>query len=293
MSTLKPPAPGSVLDRILLNKRDEVAAAMRLTGLPRLREAAAGAPPARPFAAALRAPAGDGPPRLIAEIKKVSPSRADLAPDLDVRATARRYAAAGASAISVLTDARFFGGSLDDLRAVRAEVDLPLLRKDFLFTPYQLFEARAAGADAALLIVAALASPLGDPEVTDAPRSPGAPDLAVAGERLSVLLAAARAAGVDCLVEVHDAPELEVALRAGAAVIGINNRDLRTLETRLEVTDRLAGGVPAGAVLVSESGIETGADARRVRRAGASAILVGSAIVTAPDPRAKIEELLG
>jgi indole-3-glycerol phosphate synthase len=289
MST--PPARGTVLDRILLNKRAEVAAAMRQTSLPRVREAAAGAAPARSFASALRALPG-APPRLIAEIKKVSPSRADLAPHLDVRATARHYAAAGASAISVLTDFRFFGGSLDDLRAVRAEVDLPLLRKDFLFTPYQLFEARAAGADAALLIVAALASPLGDAEALEAPVGPGSPDLTKAGERLGALLEAAGAAGVACLVEVHDAPELEVALRAGATVVGINNRDLRTLETRLEVTEALAPGVPDGTVLVSESGIETGADARRLRRAGASAILVGSAIVTASDPEAKIKELL-
>jgi indole-3-glycerol phosphate synthase len=287
-----PPAPGSVLDRILLNKRAEVAAAVRQTGLPRVREGAAGAPPARSFAAALRALPGAAP-RLIAEIKKVSPSRADLAPHLDVRETARHYAAAGASAISVLTDARYFGGSLDDLRAVRAEVDLPLLRKDFLFTPYQLFEARAAGADAALLIVAALASPLGDAEDLEAPVAPGAPDLARAGERLGALLEVAGGAGIACLVEVHDGPELEVAVRAGATVIGINNRDLRTLETHLEVTEALAPGVPEGAVLVSESGIETGADVRRLRRAGASAILVGSAIVTASDPRAKIKELLG
>ena len=286
----------SVLDRILTAKRGELAAAVRRTSLPRLREAVAARPPALPFPASVRA-ATDAPPRLIAEIKKVSPSRGDLAPSLDVPGTARDYALAGASAISVLTDAPFFGGSLDDLRAVREEVDLPLLRKDFLFSPYQLFEARAAGADAALLIVAALAGPFGRPDGLDETVEPGPPDLALAGERLSALLDAAEGIGIACLVEVHDEAELEVALRSGAEVIGINNRDLRTLETRLEVTERLAPLVPSGArermVLVSESGIESPADVRRVRRAGASAILVGSAIVAAPDPRAKILQLLG
>jgi indole-3-glycerol phosphate synthase len=283
----------SVLDRILANKRAEVAEAMRRRSLPRVREKAATArPPARDFLAALRTPPGAGPPRLIAEIKKSSPSRADLAPTLDVRETARSYARAGASAISVLTDSRFFGGSLEDLEAVRQEVDLPLLRKDFLIHPYQLFEARAAGADAALLIVAALASPLGSPEGLDDAVEPGGPDFGAARERLEALLEGARAAGVAGLVEVHDLPEMEVARAAGAVLIGINNRDLRTLETHLEVTERLAPAAPAGAILVSESGVETGADVRRLRRAGASAVLVGSALVSAPDPAARVRELL-
>jgi indole-3-glycerol phosphate synthase len=283
----------SVLDEILLHKRAELAASERAAGLPRVREAAAAQAPARAFARALTPAAGEEAPRLIAEIKKLSPSRADLAPALDVRAAARAYRAAGASAISVLTDARFFGGALDDLRAVRAEVELPLLRKDFLFSPYQLFEARVAGADAALLIVAALASPLTDLSRPAEDVAPGPPDLAVAGERLRGLLAAARAAGLECLVEVHDAQELEVALGAGAPVVGINNRDLRTLQTRLDVTETLAGRVPPGTLLVSESGIESAEDVRRVRQAGADAILVGSAIVGAPDPAAKIRELIG
>jgi indole-3-glycerol phosphate synthase len=281
----------SVLDRILVHKRAEVAESMRRRSLPRVREAASTRPPARDFLAALRTPAG-GPPRLIAEIKKSSPSRADLAPALDVRETARIYARAGASAISVLTDSRFFGGSLEDLAAVRQEVELPLLRKDFLLHPYQLFEARAAGADAALLIVAALASPLGSPEGLERAVEPGAPDYGAARERLEALLEGARGAGVACLVEVHDLPEMEVARAAGAEIIGINNRDLRTLETHLEVTERLAPAAPAGAVLVSESGVETGADVRRLRRAGASAVLVGSAIVSAPDPEVRVRELL-
>ncbi|MDQ3703321.1 MAG: indole-3-glycerol phosphate synthase TrpC [Chloroflexota bacterium] len=315
-----------MLDTILQNKRGELAAAQRAVSRARLEELAGAQPASRPFRAALQAGPDESAPRLIAEIKKSSPARGPLALGLDVRATARTYQDAGASAISVLTDARFFGGSLDDLRAVRAEVSVPILRKDFLFSPYQLWEARAAGADAALLIVAALASPLVDltdlRDVEDlvAPIDPGAPDLQRAAERLADLLEAARSAGLECLVEVHDAAELDVAVRSGAGVIGINNRDLRTLETRLEVTERLAGGMahapgrsaergreaavlvsasgggdaPARsqAVLVSESGIESADDVRRVRRAGASAILVGSAIVAAPDVGAKIRELL-
>jgi indole-3-glycerol phosphate synthase len=284
-----------ILDEILRHKRVEVAAAQRAASLPALRETAAAAPAPRPFAAALRAAGAGpgGPPRLIAEIKKRSPAKGTLAPALDVRATARLYAANGAAAISVLTDERFFGGSLDDLRAVRAEVDLPVLRKDFLFSPYQLIEARAAGGDAALLIVAALASPLADATDLDAPATPGKPDLAAARDRLEALLDAARRAGLECLVEVHDEAEMRVAIDARAPVIGINNRDLRTFETRLDVTERLAPLVPQGVVLVSESGIETAGDARRVRRAGAHAILVGSAIVSAADPAAKVRELAG
>jgi indole-3-glycerol phosphate synthase len=282
-----------ILDEILQHKRGEVAAAQRAAEPARVRDAALAQPPARPFALALHPSAPDAPPRLIAEIKKVSPAAGALAPHLDVAATARRYEAAGAAAVSVLTDRRFFGGSLDDLRAARAAVRLPVLRKDFLFTPYQLFEARAAGADAALLIVAALASPLADPSRLDGGLTPGPPDLPAARERLLALLDVSHAIGLECLVEVHDEAELGVALAAGAAIIGINNRDLRTFETSLDVTERLAPLVPPGAVLVSESGIATAADVRRLRRAGVSAILVGSAIVSAPDPGAKVRELAG
>ena len=297
-----------ILDDILRHKRREVAAAQRAAGLPRIKEAARAQTPALAFGAALRPAADGGPPRLIAEIKKASPAKGALAPELDVRATARLYEANGAAAISVLTDERFFAGSLDDLRLVRATVGLPVLRKDFIISPYQLFEARAAGADAALLIVAALASPLADPVEVEAEVEPGEPDLAMARRRLGDLLAAARSAGLECLVEVHDEAELEVAVDAGATIIGINNRDLRTFDTRLEVTERLAGylrsprsevrspksgGRTAGTVLVSESGISTAADVARVRRAGAAAVLVGSAIVEAPDRAAKLRELAG
>jgi len=286
----------TILDQILLHKRREVAAAMRAVSFPRVEEAAlASAPggPARPFAAALRPAAPGGTPRLIAEIKKRSPAKGSLAPTLDVPATARLYAEHGAAAMSVLTDAQFFGGGLDDLRAARAQVSIPVLRKDFVISPYQLFEARAAGADAALLIVAALASPLADTTSLEADVTPGEPDLPAAAGRLAALLAVAERAGLACLVEVHDEVELDVALGAGSHIVGVNNRDLRTFETRLEVTERLAPRIPPDVILVSESGIDTREDVERVRRAGAAAVLVGSAIVGSPDPAAKVRELAG
>jgi indole-3-glycerol phosphate synthase len=286
----------TILDDILHHKRNEVATAQRTVSLDQLHDQAARQAAARGFATALRVPAANGAPRLIAEIKKRSPSKGSLAPALDVVSTARLYESCGAAAISVLTDARFFAGHLDDLRAVRAAVSLPVLRKDFLFTSYQVVEARAAGADAVLLVVAALASPLADPARLDALPDPAVDDqlnLDVALDRLRALLGVAHEVGLDCLVEVHDEAEMAVAARAGAQVVGVNNRDLRTFETKLEVTERLAPLAPAGAVLVSESGIDTAADVQRVRRAGAGAILVGTSIVGAPDPAAKIRELLG
>jgi indole-3-glycerol phosphate synthase len=285
----------TILDEILTHKRREVAAAMQAVSFPCIEEAALASvadAPARSFAEALR-PAAGAPPRLIAEIKKRSPAKGSLAPALDVPATARLYAGNGAAAISVLTDAPFFSGTLDDLRVARAQVPIPVLRKDFVISPYQLFEARAAGADAALLIVAALASPLADATNLKAAVEPGEPNLTTAGERLASLLAAAQRAGLACLVEVHDEAELDVALRAGSRIVGVNNRDLRTFETRLEVTERLAPLVPPGVILVAESGISTRVDVERLRRAGATAILVGSAIVGAPDPAAKVRELAG
>ncbi|HEU5315118.1 MAG TPA: indole-3-glycerol phosphate synthase TrpC [Chloroflexota bacterium] len=261
----------SILDEILAHKRGEVAAAQAAVPLARLLDEAQAQPPARGFAAALRGPADASAPRLIAEIKKVSPAKGALNPDLDVRAMATVYERGGAAAISVLTAEKFFSGHLDDLRAVRGAVGLPVLRKDFVVDAYQLAEARAAGADAALLIVAAFDQPLP----------------AIAG-----LLKAARELGLDCLVEVHDEAELTLALDAGAGVIGINNRNLKTFEVSLGVTERLAPRVPADKVLVSESGITSAEDARRVRRAGASAVLVGSALVSAGDPAQKVRELV-
>ena len=204
----------------------------------------------------------------MAEVKKASPSRGVLKADLDPVSLATTYARHGVDAISVLTDAKYFSGSLDDLRAVRAAVETPLLRKDFTLDEYQLWEARAAGADAILLIVAML-----EPE------------------RLRDLAAAAKGLGLAALVECHTAAELDVALATGARVIGINNRDLATFETRIETTLALLPQIPPGPIVVSESGFFTGADVRRVIDAGAHAVLVGEGLVKATDVAAKVREL--
>jgi len=215
------------------------------------------------------AAAGRPPHRLIAEVKKASPSRGVLNAGLDPVAQARAYAGAGASAISVLTDEKYFRGSLDDLVAVRAAVSRPLLRKEFIVEEYQLWESRAAGADAVLLIVAALGGPA-----------------------LRALMDAARGIGLATLVEVHTAAELETALAAGAAIVGVNNRNLQTLETSLEPSLALLPRIPPGPVAVSESGIATRSDVEQVIAAGAHAILVGEGLVRAPDVTAKVRELL-
>jgi indole-3-glycerol phosphate synthase len=256
----------SVLAEIVGHTRQEVArrrAAIPRAGLERqCREAV----PPRDFEGALRALPGTV--RLIAEVKKASPSRGVLAQGLDPVAIATAYASHGAHAISVLTDEKYFQGSLDDLRAVRAAVDVPLLRKDFTIDEYQLWESRAAGADAVLLIVSILEPP-----------------------RLGDLLATAKGLGLAALVECHTADELDQALGAGSRIIGINNRDLATFETRLETTLELLPLIPPGPVVVSESGFFTGADVRRVVTAGAHAVLVGEALVRSHDLAAKLREL--
>jgi indole-3-glycerol phosphate synthase len=206
--------------------------------------------------------------RLVAEVKKASPSRGVLADDLDPVVLARRYAAAGADAVSVLTDEKYFQGRLDLLGAIRDAVTPPLLRKDFTLDEYQLWEARAAGADAVLLIVAILESPL-----------------------LRDLLAAAKGLGLAALVECHTAEELDRALAAGSRLLGINNRDLATFETRIETTLALLPLVPPGPLVVSESGFFTGDQVRQVVAAGAHAVLVGEALVRAADVGAKVREL--
>jgi indole-3-glycerol phosphate synthase len=206
---------------------------------------------------------------VIAECKRRSPSKGVLREPYDAVAIARGYAAAGAAAISVLTNERFFGGSLDDLRAVRAAVSVPVLRKDFVIDAYQLEEARAAGADAVLLIVAALAE-----------------------NRLRELHEAALALGLDVLTEVHDEQELEVALGIGAAIVGINNRNLRTFVTDLATSERLARRVPPGIILVAESGLKGGTDIARLARAGIGAFLVGEAFMTAAEPGAALAAML-
>ena len=210
--------------------------------------------------------------RLIGEVKKASPSRGLLCPDFDPVRLAQTYVANGAAAISVLTDPRF-QGSLDHLAAVKGallHLRTPVLRKDFIFDPYQVYEARAYGADAILLIVALLTP-----------------------QELRELLALSKGFWMQCLVEVHSREEIEVALEAGAEIIGINNRDLRTFDVDMSVTQELAGIAPRGKVVVSESGIRTGEDLVALKRLGVHAALVGEALVTAPDLGAKVRELAG
>jgi indole-3-glycerol phosphate synthase len=220
----------------------------------------------RPFSEALIAPGVS----LIAEMKRASPSRGPIHPDADAAEVVRAYQAAGAAACSILTEPHFFGGSLDDLRAARAACTLPLLRKDFIVDEYQLVEARLAGADAALLIVAAL-----DPQA------------------LVDLLGFAQDLGLDCLVEVHDEDDAEIAVESGAEIVGINNRNLKTLEVDAETVLRLLPDIPAGTVVVAESGISDPADVRRLEEAGVDAILVGEALMSAPDPAEAVRHLLG
>jgi indole-3-glycerol phosphate synthase len=255
----------SVLERILETKREEILALRRRASAL---EAEAGRRPApRDFAGALRRP--DGRLAVIAEIKRRSPSKGALAPDLDPVATARRYAAGGAAALSVLTDGPYFDGSLADLAAAREAVALPVLRKDFTLDPLQVVEARAAGADAVLLITAAL------------------PDDAL----LADLAAAAAGLGLAALVEVDDEAGLERAMSAGATLVGVTNRDLRTFGEDLSTAERLAARIPAGVVSVAESAIRSPADAQRMADAGFDAVLVGEALVKAPDPEAVVASL--
>lgn len=209
--------------------------------------------------------------KVIAEVKRASPSRGVLRENLNPAWLATQYVKNGAAAISVLTNKDHFQGSLTDLEAAGAVAHthlVPVLRKEFIFDPYQVHEARAYGADAILLIVSML-------------------DL----DTLAALKELAESLGMQCLVEVHDESEMDVAIEVGAQVIGINNRDLRTFHTTLDVTDKLAHRAPSGCVLVSESGLRTLDDLERVRRAGASAVLIGDALVSAPDPGAKLREL--
>ncbi len=258
----------NILEEIFAHKRSEVAAAKKRTPIATL-EAAAAARPAPPdFAAALR-DASRPAPRLIAELKRRSPSRGLLRPDFDLPGLARAYANHGAAAISVLTDNAYFGGSLAALQqTAELNLALPLLRKDFIFDPYQALEARAAGAAALLLIVAML------PAAT-----------------LRALLEVTHSLGMKALVEAHTADEVRQALDCGAQIIGVNNRDLRTFQVRLETCLELRPLIPAGVVMVAESGIHTREDVSRLAAAGVDAMLIGEALITAPDVRAKMLEL--
>lgn len=257
----------TILDRIVETKWREIEVARR--GLPEaeLERRAATLPPARDFTAAVGRP---GAVRVIAEVKKASPSAGVIRADFDPVQIATTYEAHGAAAISVLTDASYFQGSLEYLTAVRRAVGCPVLRKDFVLDRYQLLEARVAGADAALLIAECLP-----------------------GDRLAALQREATALGLHTLVELHDAAELCRVLDSGAKVIGINNRDLRTFTTRLEHTLELLPRIPNDRVVVSESGIKTHADLGRLRAAGVRAVLVGESLMRAPDIGAALDELLG
>lgn len=256
----------NVLEVILDRKRREVSDAKRSLAPDRLAAAAeAVREPTRGFRSALlRAKR----PRIIAEIKARSPSRGAIRADFDPVSCAKAYFEGGAAAISVLTDARDFGGRLEYLERVRRAVPLPLLRKDFVIDPYQIDEARVAGADAVLLIVAALE----DAALRD-------------------LLHAAKGAGLATLVEVHTSTELDRALRLDAPVIGVNNRDLQTLTTSLEPSLTLLPQIPPGPLAVSESGLASGADVARVVAAGAHAVLVGETLLRPGDVAAKVREL--
>ena len=255
------------LEEIAAFKRREVAEAKQARPLALLERELKGRTPPRGFAAAIRRP---GRLSLIAEIKKASPSAGPIRPEADVARVAQTYARAGAQAISVLTDAKFFSGSLKDLAVAREKVPLPVLRKDFLLEEYQLVEAAAAGADAVLLIVALL-----DP-IT-----------------LKRLLALARDLSLDALVEVHSEPELQQALGADSKVIGVNNRDLATLRVDLKTAEQLMKRIPADRARVSESGIRSRRDVEFVQAQGADAILVGEELMSSDDPAAKIKELMG
>lgn len=255
----------SVLDTIVAAKRAEVVTLR--PSASSLRRAAEAVPPARGLGKALRQ---NSTVAVISEVKRRSPSAGWIREGADVATIARGYEAAGAAAISVLTDAEWFGGSLDDLRAVRAAVAVPVLRKDFVVDPVQVWEARAAGADAVLLIVRILDD-----------------------RALRTLLDVAREAGLDALVEVHDERELARALAAGATIVGVNNRDLAVFRTDLAVTERLAPGVPSGVVLVAESGIATAAEVDRLGAVGVDAVLVGESLMREPDPGAAAQRLVG
>jgi len=257
-----------ILERILARKREEIAARNAATPLIELQSRVADAPAPRGFSAAVRAKIAEGQAAVIAEVKKASPSRGVLRPDFRPADIARSYEAGGAACLSVLTDVDFFQGADAFLRQARTACALPVLRKDFTIDAYQVYEARALGADCILLIVAAL-------------------DDATLVE-LSTL---AHSLGLDVLVEVHDAAELERALATTAPLIGINNRNLRTFDTRLETTLDLLGQIPADRLLVTESGIHTRADVARMRAAGVHAFLVGEAFMRAEDPGAELRRL--
>ncbi|WP_018953738.1 indole-3-glycerol phosphate synthase TrpC [Thioalkalivibrio sulfidiphilus] len=259
-----------ILTKILARKREEIAERSARTSLEDLRRFVDAAPAVRPFLGAMEAKIHAGQAAVIAEIKKASPSKGLLREDFDPEAIAKRYEAGGAACLSVLTDHDFFQGSEAYLEDARAACGLPVLRKDFIIDPYQVYEARVMGADCVLLIVSALE----DVQLRD-------------------LLALTHELGMNALIEVHDREELERALKLDARLIGINNRNLRSFETRLETTLDLLEMIPPDRLVVTESGIHTRDDVARMRNAGVHAFLVGEAFMRASDPGARLAELFG
>ena len=257
-----------ILDRILAVKVEEIAKAKKTLGTGAVRRQAEAAGKPRDFVGALRAKIAAGLPAVIAEIKKASPSKGVLRDRFDPAAIARSYARHGAACLSVLTDEFFFQGRAEDLSAAREACDLPALRKDFVIDSYQVYESRAMGADCILLIVAALEPP-----------------------RMRELETVAASLGMAVLAEVHDRSELDLALELATPLIGINNRDLRSFETRLETTLGLSPRIPAPRIAVSESGILSAEHVARLRQGGVQAFLVGEAFMRADDPGSELARI--
>jgi indole-3-glycerol phosphate synthase len=257
----------SILQRILQRKSEEVVAGKSMTPIAELVAQASQCPPPRGFASALRQVLPTSP-AIIAEVKKASPSAGVIRDDFQVGEIARSYQAAGAACLSVLTDKDFFQGDASYLQQAREACSLPVLRKDFVIDPWQVFESRVLGADCILLIVAALEQTL-----------------------LQELLGLAKEAGLDVLVEVHDEAEMERALRLGHDLIGVNNRDLNTFNTSLATSERLKKMLPTEQLLVTESGIKTAADVKRMQASGINAFLVGEAFMRETDPGAALQRM--
>ncbi|MEO7107083.1 MAG: indole-3-glycerol phosphate synthase TrpC [Rhodoferax sp.] len=259
-----------ILDKIVAVKREEIAAALKRKSLAMVREDAESRVLTRDFVGAIKAKIAAGKPAVIAEIKKASPSKGVLREDFIPADIAQSYAEGGAACLSVLTDVQFFQGEVDYLKQARASCQLPVLRKDFMVEPYQIYESRAMGADCILLIAACL----DDAQMKD-------------------LEAIARSLDMAVLVEVHDAAELERALKLKTPLVGINNRNLKTFEVTLDTTLALRASVPSDRILVTESGIQTREDVLRMGAAGVNAFLVGEAFMRAPEPGEALAALFG